>query len=66
MVAKRCSAKILSEKFHKIHREIPVLESLSNTVKCFQAVRLATLLKRDPALVFQEQPFVDPLQNMSS
>ena len=34
--------------FTKIHREIPVLESLSNTVKCFQAVRLATLLRRDP------------------
>ena len=31
----------------KIHREIPVLESLS-TVKCVQAVRLATLLKRHP------------------
>ena len=28
--------------FTKIHREIPVLESLSNTVKCFQAVRFAT------------------------
>ena len=35
-------------KFHKIHREIPVLQSLSNTVKDLQAARLATLLKRDP------------------
>ena len=25
-----------------------MLESLSNTVKCLQAVRLSTLLKRDP------------------
>ena len=61
--ARRFCAKKLPKTFHKIHREIPVLESLSNTVKCFQAVRLATLLKRDPALVFQEQSFVDPLQN---
>ena len=27
---------------------MPVLDSLSNTVKGLQAVRLATLLKRDP------------------
>ena len=48
MVARRCSAKKFSKKFHKIHKEIPVPQSLSNTVKDFQAVRLATLLKRDP------------------
>ena len=34
-------------KFHKIHREIPVLESFSNNTIGIQAVRLATLLKRD-------------------
>ena len=38
-----------SKKLHKIHREIPVLESLSNTVKGLHAVRLATLLKRNPS-----------------
>ena len=68
MVAKRCSAKKFSWKFHKIHREIPTvyLQSLSNTVKDLQAVRLATLLKRNPALVFQEQSFVDHLQSRCS
>ena len=48
-------------KFRKIHREIPVLVSLSNTVNCLQADRFATLLKRDSTLVFQNQPFIDPL-----
>ena len=33
--------------FHKIHREIPVLESLSNAFKGLQIVMLATLLKKD-------------------
>ena len=32
----------------KIHREIPVRRSLSNNVKSFHGVRLATLLKKDP------------------
>ena len=65
VVAKSFSTKKLSKKFHKIHREIPVLESISNTVER-QAVWLATLLKRDPAQVFQNQPFVDLLQNRCS
>ena len=30
VVARRCSAKTLSWKFHNIYREIPVLDSLSN------------------------------------
>ena len=47
-VAKRCFKKKLSLKLHKICRKIPVLESLSNTVKGLQAIRLATLLKRNP------------------
>ena len=34
--------------FFKIHREIPVRQSLSNNVKSFHGVRLATLLKKDP------------------
>ena len=38
----------LSKKFDKIHRKIPVWQSLSNTVKRFHAVRLATFLKTDP------------------
>ena len=46
-VARRCSKKKLSLKLHKICRKIPVLESLSNTVKGLQA-RLATLLKKKP------------------
>ena len=48
MVARRCSAKKLSEKFRTVHREIPVLESLSNTVKYIQAVWLSTFVTRDP------------------
>ena len=44
MVA-RCSAKKVSEK---IHKEIPALQSLSDTIKELQAVRFATLLKRHP------------------
>ena len=57
--------RFLQEASLKIHREIPVLESLSDTVKCLQIVRLAALLKTDPALVFQNQPFID-LQNRCS
>ena len=66
MVAIRCSPKYLPETFHKIYREIPVLESLFNTVKGIQVVRLATLLMRDLAMVFQNQIFVDVLQNRCS
>ena len=47
-VARRCSKKKLSLKLHKICRKIPVLESLPNTVKGLQVIRLATLLKRNP------------------
>ena len=46
--ARRCSTKKLFLKLHKICRKIPVLESLSNTVKGLPAIRLATLLKRNP------------------
>ena len=53
-------------KIQKNHREIPVLKSLSNTVKDFQVVRIATLLKGDAALVSQYQSFVDHLQNRCS
>ena len=35
-------------KFHKIRREISVLQSNSNTVKGLQDIKLVTLLKRDP------------------
>ena len=48
MVARKFSAKKVSKKFRKIHIEIPALESLSNTAKCLQPIRLAALLKRDP------------------
>ena len=58
VVSKNCAAKRI---FHKIHREIPAPESLSNTVKGFQVALLATLLKRDPTLVFQNYLFVDSL-----
>ena len=34
--------------FLKIHREIPVRQSLSNNVESFHGVRLASLLKKDP------------------
>ena len=47
-VARRCSTKKLSLKLHKICGKISVLESLSNTVKGLQVIRLATLLKRNP------------------
>ena len=61
-VSSMCSAKKLSYKFRKIHREIPVLEHYSNTVKSLQAVRFTRLLKT-LALVFKNQSFVDALQN---
>ena len=48
VVAGRFSTKKLSQKLQKIHRKIPVLESLSDTAKGLHAVRLATLLKRNP------------------
>ena len=66
VVAKRCSAKTFSPNFNKINRKTPVPQSLSNTVKALQAVRLETLLKRDPVLVFRNQPVVDPLRNRCS
>ena len=40
--------KSFPKNFLKIHREIPVRESLSNNAKSFHGVRLATLLKKDP------------------
>ena len=40
--------KSFPKNFLKIHREIPVRRSLSNNVKSFHGVRLATLLKKDP------------------
>ena len=92
VVGRKCSGKTPPIKFHKIYREILVLESsfwisrrpegfckisqntfsyrtplvaasASNTVKCIQAIKLATLIKRDHRTGFQTQPFVDPLQN---
>ena len=36
------------KSFLKIYKEIPVRRSLSNNVKSFHGVRLATLLKKDP------------------
>ena len=39
---------------HKIKRKMPVLESLSNTAKDLQAIRLATLLERNPHIVVLE------------
>ena len=40
--------KSFPKYFLKIYREIPVRWCLSNNVKNFQGVRLATLLKKDP------------------
>ena len=54
--------KKLSQKFLKIHREIPVRQSFSNTVKSFHAARLAILLKL-LSLGFESKPFVDRLEN---
>ena len=47
VVARRCSTKHSYKKFCKIHRETPVLESLSDNAAGLQAVRHATLLRRD-------------------
>ena len=60
-VARRCYTEKLSLKLLKICRKIPVLESLSNTFKGLQAIRLATSLKRNPTPVFWNQPFVTAL-----
>ena len=40
--------KRFPKKLFKVHRKIHVLESLSNTVKGLCAVRLTTVLKRNP------------------
>ena len=48
VVARSCSTKKLPLKLHKTQRKMPALKSLSNTAKGLQAVRLATLLKRNP------------------
>ena len=63
MVARNFSAK---KTFLKISQNSQINTCLSNTVECLQAVMLATLLKNDPALVFQKKPFIDPLQNRCS
>ena len=54
--------KKLSQKFLKIHREIPVGQPFSNTVKSFHAARLAILLNL-LSLGFESKPFVDRLEN---
>ena len=53
--------KSFPKNFLKVHREIPVRRSLSNIAKSFHGVRLATLLKNDPPLVFEIKSFVDTL-----
>ena len=40
-------SKNVSQKICRIHREIPVLQPLSNNVAGLQAAKLATLLKSD-------------------
>ena len=47
-VRRRVLQKSSPKNFLKIDREIPVRRSLSNNVKSFLGVRLATLLKKDP------------------
>ena len=54
VVASRCSEEKLFKKLHKIYREMPVLESLPNNVKCLQAVWCAILLKRDSRIGVSE------------
>ena len=53
--------KSFPKNFLKIHREIPVQRSFSNNVKSFHGVSLATLLKKDPSLVFEIKSFVDTI-----
>ena len=53
----RCSAKKFSQK---IQKEIPVLQSLSNTIKELQTVRLSTLLKRHARSGVSTSPVVAP------
>ena len=62
-VVGRCYAKKVFLKNSQNHIEKTALEFLSNTVKGLQTVRLTTVLKRDPSLVSQNQPFVDALQD---
>ena len=66
MAARRCSAKHLSQKFLKIHREIPLRQYLPNTVESFHAVRLAAFLMKDLLTGVTEQAVVDPLENRCS
>ena len=58
--------KSFPKNFLKSHREIPVRQSLSNNVKSFHGVRFATLLMKDPSLVFGIKPFMDTLENRCS
>ena len=58
--------KAILNFFFKIHREIPVRQSLSNNVKSFHGVRLATFLKKDPLTGVKIKPFVDTLENRCS
>ena len=57
---KRDSGTAVSCKFCKVSKDTfsyitpPVTASLSNTVKCVQAIRLATLLKTDPRICVLE------------
>ena len=54
MADRECSGKKLSWKLSKIHKETPVLESLSENITGLQYVRLATLLKKDSTMDVSE------------
>ena len=45
------------QKISQIHREIPVRQSLSKAIKNLQAVRLASLLKRNLKTGVSDQLF---------
>ena len=65
MVAWRRSAKRFSLKFLKIHRETPVLQSLSNAV-VFRPSGLQLYWRETPSLVFKKHSNVNPIQNRYS
>ena len=62
MVARRCSAEKLPRKFLKIYRETSVLESVPNNVIGLQAIRLATLSKKDSGTDVLDQAVLTKLK----
>ena len=58
VVARRCSAKNFSEKFHKIHWKYLCYSLFLILLKAFRPSDMQFYCRETPALVFQNQPFL--------